>query len=110
MTFFFNLCFTPRKSVDSSAKSLLLTGDGNLVSSVCCGSWTVLGTSPFPNEQSIQMRLSCVDFTFFTYAALTWTAEFLQMAKWHIPDILMRLPLYLLTSYSVGSQEAEVSL
>ena len=56
------------------------------------------------------MRLSCVDFTFFTYAALTWTAEFLQMAKWHIPDILMRLPLYLLTSYSVGSQEAEVSL
>ena len=36
------------------------------------------------------MRLSCVDFTFFAYAALTWTAEFLQMAKWHIPDILMR--------------------
>ena len=47
---------------------------------------------------------------FLPTAALTWTAEFLQMAKWHIPDILMRLPLHLLTSYSVGSQEAEVSL
>lgn len=51
-----------------------------------------------------------MDFMFFTYAALSWTAEFLQMAKWHIPDILMRLPLHLLISYSVGSQEAEVSL
>lgn len=102
---------TPRGPTDSSAQR----GASSQVmrirqALVWRGSWTILGASPFPNEQSIQWPFLGWTHIFYLGSSHSWIAELLQMALWAHIAVFMRLLLHLWVSYPVGSQGLKVSL